>query len=92
MPGLIENGPVVLQKKFFFCERLSIFFILFLNYLPFGKGVLCAKFGWNWPSGSGEEDENEKSLQTDGQTDRQTDSRRTTGDQKSSLELSAQMS
>ena len=25
--------------------------------------MLCAKFGWNWPSGSGEEDENVKSLQ-----------------------------
>ena len=24
--------------------------------------MLCAKFGWNWPSGSGEEDENLKSL------------------------------
>ena len=35
--------------------------------------MLCAKFGWNWPSGSGEEDENVKSLQTDGRTDRQTD-------------------
>ena len=22
--------------------------------------MLCAKFGWNWPSGSGEEDENVK--------------------------------
>ena len=22
----------------------------------------CAQFGWNWPSGSGEEDENVKSL------------------------------
>ena len=55
-------------------------------------------------SGSGEEDENVKSLQTDGQTDRrtdrqtdrqtdgQTDRRRTTGDQKSSLELSARVS
>ena len=35
--------------------------------------MLCAKFGWNWPSGSGEEDENVKSLQTDGRTDRRTD-------------------
>ena len=24
--------------------------------------MLWAKFGWNWPSGSGEEDENVKSL------------------------------
>ena len=44
--------------------------------------MLCAKFGWNWPSGSGEEDENVKSLQTDRQTDGQTDRWRTTGDQK----------
>ena len=28
--------------------------------------MFCAKFGWNWPSGSGE-DENLKSLQSDGQ-------------------------
>ena len=34
--------------------------------------MLCAKFGWNWPSGSWEEVENRKSLQTDGRTDRQT--------------------
>ena len=41
--------------------------------------MLCAKFGWNWPSGSGEEDENVKSLQMDTQTDRQT-GRQTTDD------------
>ena len=46
--------------------------------------MLCAKFGWNWPSGSGEEDENVKRLQTDGRT-------QTTCDQKSSTELSAQV-
>ena len=40
--------------------------------------MLCTKFGWNWPSGSGEEVENVKSLQTDRQTDRRTD-RRTDG-------------
>ena len=33
--------------------------------------MFCAKFIWKWPSGSGEEDENVKSLQTDGQTDEQ---------------------
>ena len=58
---------------------------------PLGKGMAlhfeklkspstkdaCAKFGWNWPSGSGEEDENVKSLHqdrgSDGRRDRQTD-------------------
>ena len=62
-------------------------FFLFCNYLPFEKdmtlnlnqleslhpGILCTKFVWDWPSGSGEEDENVKSLQTDGRTDKQTD-------------------
>ena len=43
--------------------------------------MFCAKFGGNWPSGSGQEDENVKSLQRDRQ--------RTTGDQKSSLEPSS---
>jgi hypothetical protein len=51
--------------------------------------MLCAKFGQNWSSGSGEEVKNVKSLQTD---DIQTDGRQTKSDQKSSLELSAQMS
>jgi hypothetical protein len=46
--------------------------------------MICAKSGQNWPRGSGEEVENVKVYkQTDGKTDR----RRTTGDQKSSLEL-----
>ncbi len=27
--------------------------------------MLCAKFGWNWPSGSGEEVENVKNLRID---------------------------
>ena len=31
--------------------------------------MIGAKFGWNWPSGSGEEDGNVKNLQTDGWTD-----------------------
>ena len=31
--------------------------------------MIGAKFGWNWPSGSGEEDKNVKNLQTDGWTD-----------------------
>ena len=52
-------------------EKAGPFF--WTNLIPLHPRMLCAKFGWNWPSGSGEEDENVKSLQTDGQTDRQTD-------------------
>jgi hypothetical protein len=46
--------------------------------------MICAKSVWNWSCGSGEEVENVKVY-------RQTDRRRTTGDQNSSLELSAQV-
>ena len=39
-------------------------------WIPHHPRLLCAKFGgWNWPRGSGEENENVKSLRTDGQTD-----------------------
>ena len=33
----------------------------------FNPVMFCAKIGWNWPSGSGEEDEHVTNLQTDGQ-------------------------
>ena len=52
------------------------------NLNPLRPRMLYAKFGWNWLYGSGE-DENVKSLQTDKQM---------TGNKKSSLELSAQVS
>ena len=83
MPSLVKIGPVVLEKKIFKSCNL---FLLIPNYLPFGKGValhlnklespspkdtLCQVW-LNWPSGSGEEDENVKSLQTDRETDGQT--------------------
>ena len=62
MPSLVEIGPVVLEKKFFFN-----FVDLFSLLSPLGKGrghaskqtyprMLCAKFDGNWSSGSGEED------------------------------------
>ena len=61
-------GPVVLEKKIFKFSQHG-FFLLFRNYLPLEKGMalelnklkfpspkdaLC-QFGWNWPSGFGEE-------------------------------------
>ena len=49
---------------------------VYLN--PLYPRIFCAKFGRNWPSGSGEEDENVKKI-----TDRQTK-----GNQKTSTELS----
>ena len=41
--------------------RIEWFFI-WTNLNPLQPRMLCAKFGWNWPSGSGEEDENVKHL------------------------------
>ena len=40
------------------------------NVNPLHPNMLCAKFGWNWPSGSMQEDENVKSLQIDRWRDR----------------------
>ena len=37
---------------------------IWTNLNPIHQRMLCAKFGWNWPRGSGE-DENVKSLQTE---------------------------
>ena len=55
--------PEVLEKKIL---KVANAFLLFCNYLPLGKGLdlhikkmnpmLCAKFGWKYPSGSGKED------------------------------------
>mgnify|MGYP003691611305 CR=1 FL=1 len=87
----------LILSMFFHCfviispwKRVGLFTWTNLNSLH--PRMLCAKFNWNWPSGSGEEDENVKSLQTDRRTDGHTNRRRTTGDQKSSLELSSQVS
>ena len=37
---------------------------IWTNLNPLHPRMLCAKFGSNWPSGSGDEDENVESLQT----------------------------
>ena len=52
--------------------RRSAWPFVWRNLNSFYQRMLCAKFSWNWPSGSGE-DEIVESLQTDG--------RRTKGDQ-----------
>ena len=68
-----EIGPVVLEKKIF--RFRQCFFHYFVIISPWKRAgpyfwttlnplyprMLCAKFGWNWPSGSGEKDENVKS-------------------------------
>ena len=88
VPSLVEIGPVVLEKKILtFSSMYFHYFIIispwkkagpfiWTNLNPLHLRMLCAKFSWNWPSGSGEEDGNLKGLQTD----RQKDDRQTMND------------
>ena len=101
MPSLVVIGPVVLEKKIFKSLKVFNLFLFFPNYLPFGKGLalhfnklespssrdtLCHVWlklaQWFWS----------RRWKCEKFTDGQTDRWRTTGDQKSSLELSAQVS
>ena len=51
----------VLQYGYDHSKEKDVAFICkYLN--PLHPEMLCVMFGWNWPSGSGEEDENKKSL------------------------------
>ena len=43
---------------------------IWTNLNPLYPRKLCVKFGWNWPSGSGEVDENVKSLRQRRTTDK----------------------
>ena len=69
---LYHNVDSEKKKPIIYFMRIY-WFIVWTNLNPLHPRMLCAKFGWNWPRGSGEEDENAKNLQTDGRTDRQTD-------------------
>ena len=72
--GLIEVGSMVLENKIFLIASLYFHYFLIIspwnrvelfiwtNLNPFHPTMLCAKFVWNWSGGSGEEDENMKSL------------------------------
>ena len=77
--SFVEIGPVVLEIFF----NLSMNYFAFSLSSPLGKEhnpsflliwmfiaqeSLIPNFGWNWPCGSWEKDENVKTLQTDGQT------------------------
>ena len=60
-------GPVVQEKILKFCDCTFCNFVIianvercglsiWINLNPFYRRILFAKYGWNWPSGSGEED------------------------------------
>ena len=65
---LIEIGSVVLEKRNFLISSMYFrYFVIispwkragpfiWINLNPLHPRMLCAKFSWNWPSGSGEED------------------------------------
>ena len=49
-----------MKKKHYLLSENSMLLIC-KNLRPLYPKMLCVKFGWNWTSGSGEEDENVKS-------------------------------
>ena len=68
MLSLVEICPPVLEKIFQFCHYLTlekdvaIHLNKFNTLHSFTPGCFCAKFGWNWPTGSGEEDFKNSSM------------------------------
>ena len=77
VPNLVEIGLVPLEKKIFLISSMYFRYFgiispwknavpfIWINLNPHHPRMLCAKFGWNWPCGSGEEDENVKTTTTD---------------------------
>ena len=73
------SGLVLEKRNFLISSMYFPYFVIispwkragpfiWIKLSPLHPRMLCAKFGWNWPSSSGEENENVKSLQTDRQT------------------------
>ena len=67
VPSLVENSPVVLEKIFKSSKCIFTIFqlspplrrmwpFIWPNLNPLHQRILRAKFGLNWPSGSGEVD------------------------------------
>ena len=105
VPSLVEIGPVVLEKKIFKSYQF-IFIISKLSplwegcgpsfqqtWIPFTQGYFVPSLVEIGPVVLEKKIKMWKVYrQTDGWTDGRTDRRRTTGDQKSSLELTAEVS
>ena len=76
VPSLVVIGQVLLEKFSKYCNYFitlpltRVWPIIWPNLNHLYPKMLCVKFGWNWPSSSGEEDGNSKCLQKDGQTNR----------------------
>ena len=76
--SVVEIGTEVLEKilnlnianVFLLLSHLEkkLWPFISINRDLFYQSMFCAKFGRNWPNGSGEEDKNVKILQTDRQT------------------------
>ena len=68
VPSLVKIDPVVLEKKIFDIVNVFCYFVIIfekggaLHLNPLHPRMHCTKIGWNWPSGSGKEGENVKSL------------------------------
>ena len=67
VPNLVKIVPVVLEKIFQISAMYFHYFVIispwkkvgpfiWINLISLNTRMLCAKFSWNWPSGSGEED------------------------------------
>ena len=81
--GSAEDGFFKISSMYFcYFILISPWSFIWKNLNTLLQRTLCAKFGWYLPSGSGEDEENVKSLRR----------QRTNCDQKSSLELSTQVS
>ena len=69
-------------RQFHFCVIISLWkragSLISTNLNSLYLRMFCVKFGWNWFSDYGEEDENVKNLQTDEKTEKQTDNRQQT--------------
>ena len=63
--------PLIFNKFMIISPWKRAWPFIWTNLNPLYSRMLCAKFGWNWPSGSWEEVENVKSLQQQRRRQRQ---------------------